>query len=79
MFESDKTIEVGGTGVMNELGKLVEDDKVVLIMGISNDKCLIFLNLNDIECVNITNRAKENYDIETRKLLDATENSKETK
>jgi hypothetical protein len=75
MFESDKLIEVGGVGVLNELSSLVDDSKQVLVMGISNDKCLIFLNMNDIECVDIVNRAKLNYDVKAGKILDAPKDS----
>ena len=62
MFETDKLIEVGGIGVMEEVGQYMDDSQIVLVMGVSNDRCLIFVNLNDIDCVDIINRAKASYD-----------------
>jgi hypothetical protein len=79
MFESDKLIEVGGSGVLNELSPLVDDSKQVLVMGISNDKCLIFLNLSDIECADMVNRAKLSYDVKAGRVLNAPQDSEEVK
>ena len=71
LLSGEKIIEVGGTGIMNEVGTMVEDDKVVLVMGVSNDRCLIFLDLTDVECVDIINRAKINYDVKAGHVLAA--------
>ena len=58
----ERVREVGGIGIMDELGKIVEDDKVVFIMGISNDRCLLFVNMTDEDCVDVITKSRISYD-----------------
>lgn len=74
IFESDKLIEVGGVGVMNEVGFFLSDSQIVLIMGVSNDKCLLFVNITDVECVDILNKARLTYDVKAGRVLNAPTN-----
>jgi hypothetical protein len=62
MFTRDKVMEVGGVGVMDEIGKLIDDKQLVLVMGVSDDRCLIFVDINDVECADIIARAKQAFD-----------------
>lgn len=66
-----KIMEVGGQGVMNEVGALMNDKQVAMIMGITNDRCLLFVDITDVECVDIVSRARMNYDVKAGRVLDA--------
>lgn len=65
-----KLINVGGVGIMEEIGKLMEDKQIIAMAG-AGDKCLLFVDLTDIECIDILNRAKKSYDEKLGKVINA--------
>lgn len=69
-----KLIRIGGVGLMEEIGKLMEDKDVVIVTA-TPDRCLLFVDFTDIECVDILNRAKAAYDARLGKVLSAEQNS----
>lgn len=73
-IESPSTpVAVGGRGIMDEVGRLITDDDVVLEMGISGDECMLMLNLPMIEIIDIVDKAKIAFDEYAKKNAETTE------
>lgn len=69
MFSYESLLDVGGVGMMNEVGVYLGDENIVLVMGVSEDKCLLFVDLTDLECIDILNKAKLAYDIKAGRII----------
>lgn len=66
---SDKNMELGGTGMINELANFIDDSQIVFIMGVTTDKCLIFVNMTDVECADLVYKTKRAYDVKVASVL----------
>lgn len=55
-------VAVGGRGVMNEVGRFIKNNNIIVQMGISEDECLLLLNLTPVEVIDIVEKAKVAYD-----------------
>lgn len=73
-IESPSTpVAVGGKGVMNEVGKLLTNDDIVLETGISGDECMLMLNLPMLEIIDIVDKAKKAFDENAKENTETTQ------
>ncbi len=62
-MESPSTpVAVGGKGMMNEVGRLLTDEDIVLETGIANDECMLMVNLTFLEITTLVDKARAEYD-----------------
>jgi hypothetical protein len=51
-------IAVGGKAMMDEVGRLLNDKDIVLETGISNDECMLMVNLTFTEITTLVDKAR---------------------
>lgn len=63
-------IHVGGMGVMQELALLLKDGDIIVQTGGYPDKCLLILDKSHVQCLNLVEQARANFD---KKFVDKVE------
>ena len=66
-------VAVGGKGIMDEVGRLITDENIVLEVGISGDECLLMLDLPTVQIIDIVDEAKIAFDKYVEKNTETTE------
>jgi len=69
-----KLLEVGGVGIMDEAGRFIEDKQVAAVMGYEVDGCTLFVAFDELECIDIINKATHNYDAKVSASLNDRKN-----
>lgn len=75
----DKNVEVGGVGMMDAVGNFLVDKQIALVMALSADRCILLVDLTDVECVDILNKAKDLYDAKAKEVINAQKDSEAAK
>ena len=75
----EKLILIGGEAMMNQAALWVDDSQVAMLLGVRDEQCTLFVDLTDVECVDILNKAKQAFDARAIGILNAKENSQEVK
>lgn len=64
---------------MNQAALWIDNKQVAMILGVANEQCTLFVDLTDVECVDILNKAKQAFDARAVGIINATKDSEEVK